>query len=127
MWPIWLTAYANESFRILPFLRSLLFLSLRRIDWRGFEHPLQRLLKDHRMKDDRLVVCLFGHVSTIDVAAQNQTPIASAWSGDAEAPASSDASASRYRGLEDVRLFAVIETPRKFVQIERQIRHTDMW
>ncbi len=46
MWPIWLTAYANESLRIPPFLRSLLFLSLRRIHWRGPEHPLQRILKN---------------------------------------------------------------------------------
>src|SRR5260370_10120855 len=43
------------------------------------------------------------------------------WTGDAEAPASSDASASCYRLAENVRILAVIETELKFCEVERQI------
>jgi hypothetical protein len=51
----------------------------------------------------------------------NQTPIASDWTGDAEAPASSVASTSCYRGFEDVRVLAVVKAPSELIQIERQI------
>jgi hypothetical protein len=48
------------------------------------------------------------------------------WIGDAEASASSDASASCYRIKEDVRLLAIVETPRKLVEIQRQISLGDV-
>ncbi len=51
----------------------------------------------------------------------NQTPIALDWTDDAEAPASSDASASCQCRLENIRVLAVIVPPRKLVQVERQI------
>lgn len=51
----------------------------------------------------------------------NQTPFALYWTGDAEAPASSVASASCYRGLENVGILSVVKTPRELVQVERQI------
>src|SRR5216683_2258727 len=43
------------------------------------------------------------------------------WTHDAEAPASSDASASCYRLAENVGILAVIETELKLCEIERQI------
>jgi hypothetical protein len=48
------------------------------------------------------------------------------WSGDAEAPASSVASASCYRGSENVRVLPVIEAPRKLVQVQRQVLLADV-
>jgi hypothetical protein len=51
----------------------------------------------------------------------SRTPFVSDWTGDAEAPASSVASASCYRGLENVGVLPVVEAPSELVQIERQI------
>jgi hypothetical protein len=48
------------------------------------------------------------------------------WMHDAEASASSDASASCYGLSEDVRVFAVIVTELKLIQVERQIFLTDI-
>ena len=78
------------------------------------------------MKHNRLIVIFFWHVSTVGVNVQSQTPSASVWCDDAEASASSDASASCYRRFEDVGVLAVIEAPRKFIQVERQITLRDV-
>jgi hypothetical protein len=53
----------------------------------------------------------------------NLTPIVSVafWSRDAEAPASSDASASSYRVKENVRVLPIVKAPLKLVQVQRQI------
>ena len=45
---------------------------------------------------------------------------------DAEASASSGASASCYGVKEDIRILAIVEAPRKFVQVERQIFLADV-
>src|SRR4029077_15462467 len=51
----------------------------------------------------------------------NQAPFVSDWTGDAEAPARSVASASCYRGFENVRILAVVKSPSELVQVERQV------
>jgi hypothetical protein len=57
----------------------------------------------------------------------NQTPIVSGcWRRDAEALASSSASASCQCRLEDIRILAVVVPPRKFVEVERQILLADI-
>jgi hypothetical protein len=48
------------------------------------------------------------------------------WTGDAEAPASSDASAPSYGAPKDVRIFAVVEPKLKLVQVQRQVLLRDM-
>jgi len=48
------------------------------------------------------------------------------WTGDAEAPASSVASASSYSAAEDVRILAIVETKLKFGEIQRQIFLADV-
>jgi hypothetical protein len=51
----------------------------------------------------------------------SSTPIASVWTRDAEASASSDASASCYGVEENVRVFPVVKAPLKLIQVERQV------
>jgi hypothetical protein len=48
------------------------------------------------------------------------------WTGDAEAPASSDASAPSYGAPKDVSVLAIVETELKFIQIQRQVLLRDM-
>ena len=64
------------------------------------KHSRQRFFERHRMQHDRFVVFFFWHVSTVVV--QTQTLIVSVWTRDAEAAASSDASASCYGVKEDI-------------------------
>jgi hypothetical protein len=99
-------------------------LPLGGIDWRRSEHPLQGIFKAHRMQHDRFVVFFFWHVSTVVV--QSQTLIVSTWTRDAEAAASSDASASCYGVKEDVGIFAIVEAPRKLIQIQGQVFSADV-
>jgi hypothetical protein len=76
------------------------------------------------MQHDRFVVFFFWHVSTVVV--QSQTLIVSTWTRDAEAAASSDASASCYGVKEDVGIFAIVEAPRKLIQIQGQVFSADV-
>jgi hypothetical protein len=48
------------------------------------------------------------------------------WKRDAEASASSDASASCYRFSEDVRVLAVVVTELKLVQVQRKVFLADV-
>src|SRR5262249_51859686 len=66
-------------------------------------------------------------VAAFVVFAQTETLIALVgWSNCAETPASSSVSASCYGIEEDIGIFAVIVTPRKRVQVQRQILFADM-
>jgi hypothetical protein len=66
------------------------------------------------MKHDRLVIFLFGH--------RREAPtVLVSWTRDAEASASSDASASCYGVKEDIGILAIVESPRKLIQVQRKI------
>ena len=76
-------------------------------------------MQHYRMQHYRIVIFFFWHVSTVVV--QTQTLVVSAWTRDAEAAASSDASASCYRVKENVWILSIVEAPRKLIQVEREV------
>src|SRR5579872_4500078 len=65
------------------------------------------------MKLDVDILLLFWHTTA--------TPIASVWTRNAEASASSDASASCYGVKENVGVLAIVEAPLKFIQVQRKV------
>lgn len=109
-----LTMFDGRCFSRLAFWLSTLY-------WGVLSIRFSASSKVIGLQHDWLVIFFFWHVSTLSGRVQTRTLAASVLNRDAEASASSDASAACYRRLEDVGVLAVVEPPRKLVQVKRQI------